>query len=233
MIRIALLSLLACMMGMAHAAEGVTTESPIRIVLAGDSTVTDKSGWGGALGAFFTGDVKVINHAAGGRSSMSFINEGRLDKAIADRPAYLFIQFGHNDCPGKGPKRETDPATTYREWMTKYVAAARVAGATPVFLTSVERRAYDKNGKCTQSLARYAQAVRELGKQLDVPVIDLHARSVELYERLGDAGSAHLQEEGDRTHFNKKGAKVIAGLIAAEIPKSVPMLVPCLRRPIE
>jgi len=231
MIRIAFCSILACMISLAGAAPGASTEGKtLRIVLAGDSTVTDSHGWGGAIGAYFNDDVVILNHAAGGRSSKSYINEGRLAKALASKPDYLFIQFGHNDCPGKGPKRETDPDTTYRTWMTKYVTGARKVGARPVFITSVERRCFDKNGKTTGSLNRYAQAVIELGKQLNVPVIDLHKRSVELYERLGEAKCHELEPKGDRTHFNKKGAKVIAGLIAEEIPGSVPALAPYLKQ---
>ena len=85
---------------------------PIRIVLVGDSTVTDDSGWGSGFKQLVTADVEVINTAANGRSSKSFIDEGRWTEALAKRGQYYLIQFGHNDEPGKGPERETDPKTT-------------------------------------------------------------------------------------------------------------------------
>jgi len=98
---------------------------PIRVVLVGDSTVTDDSGWGAGFRRLVSGAVEVVNMAANGRSSKSFIDEGRWTEALAKRGQYYLIQFGHNDEPGKGPERETDPKTTYRVNMARYVDEAR------------------------------------------------------------------------------------------------------------
>ena len=111
---------------------------PIRIVLAGDSTVTDDSGWGAGFKRLATDKVEVINTAANGRSSKSFIDEGRWAEALAKRGHYYLIQFGHNDEPGKGPERETDPTTTYRANMARYVDDVRAIGATPILVTSLD-----------------------------------------------------------------------------------------------
>ena len=107
----------------------LTAGPPIRIVLVGDSTVNDEGGWGPGFRAFFGADAEVINLAKNGRSSKSFRDEGLWAPALAAKPNYILIQFGHNDGPGKGPERETDPATTYRENLARYIDEARAAGA--------------------------------------------------------------------------------------------------------
>src|SRR6187399_2452045 len=93
----------------------------VHIVLVGDSTVAEGGGWGPGFRDAFGPDVRVTNLALNGRSSKSFLDEGAWAPALAARPDYILIQFGHNDGPGKGPERETDPATTYRANLTRYV----------------------------------------------------------------------------------------------------------------
>src|SRR5579871_3722592 len=97
------------------------TRPHIRVVLVGDSTVNDGGGWGPGFRSSFSADVEVINLAKNGRSSKSFRAEGLWEPAVAARADYILIQFGHNDGPGKGPDRETDPRTTFRENMARYV----------------------------------------------------------------------------------------------------------------
>ena len=98
----------------------------------GDSTVTDDSGWGADLKRLRQpSDAEVVNTAANGRSSKSFIDEGRWAEALAKRGQYYLIQFGHNDEPGKGPERETDPPTTYRDNLTRFVNDARRTARRP------------------------------------------------------------------------------------------------------
>jgi lysophospholipase L1-like esterase len=111
------------------AAGAFAQDQTIRIMLVGDSTVNDQGGWGPGLRASFGPAVEVVNLALNGRSSKSFRDEGAWAKAIAARPAYILIQFGHNDVAGKGPARETDPATTYRANLERYVEEARAASA--------------------------------------------------------------------------------------------------------
>ena len=94
-----------------------TSSKPIVIVLVGDSTVADYPpekelwGWGQVIPEFFNDNVTVKNWARNGRSSKSFIKEGLWDKALADRADYIMIQFGHNDCPGKGGEQPTRMVT--------------------------------------------------------------------------------------------------------------------------
>ena len=136
---------------------------PVRVVLVGDSTVNDEGGWGPGFRASFGPDVEVVNLAKNGRSSKSFRGEGLWAPALTGKPDYILIQFGHNDGPGKGPDRETDPKTTFRENMTRYVEEARAAGAQPVLVTSIVRRVFTADGKIKRdSLVPYVEAVREL-----------------------------------------------------------------------
>ena len=116
------------------------------IVLVGDSTVTEGSGWGLGFRQLVGPGVTVTNTAQNGRSSKSFRDEGHWATALAAKGDYYLIQFGHNDQPGKGPERETDPATTYPANMARYVDEVRAIGATPILVTSLVRRTFRETG---------------------------------------------------------------------------------------
>src|SRR5688572_15203963 len=129
----------------------------LRIVLAGDSTVTDGAGWGLGFRDTLSDSAEVVNLARGGRSSKSFIAEGSWKKALDLKPQYLLIQFGHNDEPGHGPDRETDPTTTYRQYITRYLDDAIAAGIKPVLVTPLSRRQWGADGKIYSTLQPYAE----------------------------------------------------------------------------
>ncbi len=203
----------------------------IRVVTIGDSTVAHGGGWGDAFGSRFGSNVEFINLARSGSSSKSFRTIGQWQKALDAKPTWLLIQFGHNDQPGKGPERETDPETTYRENLAKFVDEVRAIGAKPVLVTSLTRRTFGKDGKIADDgLPKYAAAVRKLAKDKDVPLVDLHARSVEQCEKLGskeaDEFNAASKDPAktDRTHLNEKGAEAAAQLVADEVAKVAPAL---------
>ncbi|HEU4786079.1 MAG TPA: pectinesterase family protein [Gemmatimonadaceae bacterium] len=207
---------------------------PVRIVLVGDSTVTDANGWGLGFRRFVTDRVEVLNAAANGRSSKSYIDEQRWAHALALKADYYLIQFGHNDEPGKGPERETDPGTTYTQYMSRYVDEARAIGATPILVTSLTRRAFDADGKVVPNLTPYVSAVAALAAVRHVPLLDLHRRSVELAEELGpDAWLALSAKTAsgdvDRTHLNPKGSVAVARLVVDELRKAVPALAAMFR----
>src|SRR5207248_29718 len=150
--------------------------TPVKIVLVGDSTVNDEGGWGTGFRASFGPQVVVVNLALNGRSSKSFRDEGHWAKAIAEKPQYVLIQFGHNDIAGKGPERETDPATTYRANLERYIEEARAIGAKPVLVTSIVRRLFDADGKFRpDTLVPYAEATRQVAREKNVPLVDLYA----------------------------------------------------------
>jgi pectinesterase len=214
-----------------RAAQSPPSAKKIRIVLVGDSTVTDKSGWGAGFKRLVDEQIECVNFARSGRSSKSFIEEGHWAQALAGGADYVLIQFGHNDMPGKGPARQTDPNTTYRDWMSRYVDDSRAAGAVPVLITSMTRRNF-REGKIHTILGDYAQAVRDLAREKDVPLLDLHRASIDLLNQLGPAESETLgpivNGRPDRTHLSPKGQAVIAALVADLLSQAVPDLAPHL-----
>lgn len=119
------------------------------IFIIGDSTAANKDisrgkqerGWGMALQCYFDDNILVDNHAVNGRSSLSFIREGRWDKVLEKiRPGdYVIIQFGHND-EKSGEKRHTDPGSTFDYILAKYVRETREKGGIPVLMNCVVRR---------------------------------------------------------------------------------------------
>jgi uncharacterized sulfatase len=190
------------------------------VALIGDSTVTDSAGWGKAFAGRFSDRVKVINYSAGGRSSKSWLDEGRLPAVVNAKPDYLLIQFGHNGQPGKGPARETDPATSYRDYLKIYIDKAREIGATPVVISPVTRRRFEDDGKLITTLKPWAEAAKAVAAETGTAFIDLHSLSFAYHEKVGAEASAEFApKEGDFTHFNEKGAKVIAGMIVGELQK--------------
>lgn len=206
-----------------------TAPAAIRIVLVGDSTVTEDAGWGAGFRTLATGGVEVINLAAGGRSSKSYIDEGRWTDALAKKGTYYLIQFGHNDEPGKGPERETDPGTTYRTFMARYVDEARAIGATPVLVTSLVRRIYNEDGTIRTTQTPYVEVVRALAAEKRVRLVDLHAISLADAEHAGDEVWADLSPRSDggqtdRTHLNAKGSAVVGRMVAEALREVVPEL---------
>ena len=202
---------------------------PVRIVLVGDSTVTDAVGWGAGFKQRILVPAEVINLASEGRSSKSFIDEGRWTEALGRRGNYYLIQFGHNDEPGKGPERETDPQTTFRSHMQRYVADARSIGATPVLVTPLVRRLYNADGTIRTTQTAYVDAVRALAKELQVPLIDLHAISLKDAEETGEDVWADLSPRDvtgqvDRTHLNAKGGEVVGRMVTDALRLAVPDL---------
>ncbi len=158
------------------------------MALAGDSTVTDTAGWGKAFAARLGPEVECVNFSSGGQSSKSFLDNGRWKKTLEAKPAFVLIQFGHNDMPGKRPHRETDPETTYRANLLLFVKEARAIGTRPILVTSMARRIFDKE-KIRGELRPYAEAMKKVAAEENVPLVDLFARSIELLEKLGPTAS--------------------------------------------
>lgn len=207
-----------------------------RIFLAADSTVAyndistyPQTGWGQVIHLYLQKDIAIHNHAMNGRSSMSFIKEGRL-KVIEDQLQegdFLVIQFGHND-QKEDPERGTDPYTTYQTYLTKYIEVARAHKAVPILITSLYRRHFDETGSLKENVhGEYPAAIQQLGEKLNVPIIDLCGKSESLLKELGDKESKTLfmnlkpgvskkYPDGieDNTHLQYAGAVCMAGLVA-------------------
>ncbi|MFF8609807.1 rhamnogalacturonan acetylesterase [Streptomyces sp. NPDC015346] len=198
------------------------------LYIAGDSTAAQKyadaapeTGWGMALPFFLHQDITVANHAVNGRSTKSFLDEGRLDTVLAAiRPGdVLLIQFGHNDQKITDPTRYTEPWTSYQDNLRRYVAGARDRGALPVLATSVERRKFDAGGTALRTLGEYPAAMREVAREEGVDLLDVQELSLALWQKLGPETTKTYfnwtPAEQDNTHFNPPGAIAVARLVAA------------------
>lgn len=217
----------------------------MNIFLAGDSTMSyypkerfPRTGWGQVFQDYFNDDVMVINDGASGRSTRTFIEEERLNKIDGQIRAgdYLFIQFGHNDAKVNS-ERYTEPHTTYKQNLTKFVEVAWKRQAYPVLVTPVQRRNFNADGTVLDSHDQYATAMRELAEELDVALLDITKSSTALLEEIGDENSKKLfmwiesnhyeyypEGEKDNTHFSLEGAKEVAHLVIEAIKeKQLPL----------
>jgi lysophospholipase L1-like esterase len=200
------------------------------LFIAGDSTAAQKyadaapeTGWGMALPFFLHKDRPVANHAVNGRSSKSFVDEGRLDVILAAiRPGdFLVVQFAHNDEKAEDPTRYTEPWSTYQDYLRLYIEGARARGARPVLATSVERRRFDASGNAVPSHGDYPAAMRALAREERVALLDIQALSLALWQKLGvEETKTYFNwtaTEQDNTHFNPPGAIAVARLVAQEL----------------
>ena len=187
------------------------------VYLLGDSTVCDQplepwNSWGQMLTRFFKPGVAVANHAESGESIRSSLGAGRVDKVLSIiKPGdYLFIQYGHNDMKDRAP----NALATYKSDLKKLVAVVRAKGATPVLVTSMER----KNGVTSNTLGEYPETVREVAKEDSVAIIDLHAMSKVFYTALGPENIDKAFQDG--THHNNYGSYELAKCIVEGIRKN-------------
>ena len=210
------------------------------IWMIGDSTMANKkaekapeTGWGMVMNEFVTPEVKVHNHALNGRSSKSFLNEGRW-KAIYDsiQPGdYVIIQFGHND-EKPDSLLHTDAATTYKQLLKKYIDETRTKGANPIICSSIVRRHFDGKGNLKDTHGAYINAAREIALETNTSYIDMEARTRKVVSELGPEKSKSLylfcnpeeyptRKNGvqDSTHLNGTGARQVAGLFVEEVKK--------------
>lgn len=222
--------------------------APQRIFIAGDSTAAEygperapQAGWGQALQSYLDPAVwDVRNHAKGGRSTRSFIDEKRLNAIAAElqRGDVLLIQFGHNDAKREDPTRYTDPATEYPQYLLRYVQLARDKGATPVLITPVARLLYDF-GSLLDTHALYTQAMKQLAAQEQVALIDLNDSSSRWIRALGEQGARPYflfvpeQNKADGTHFSVAGANAVACLVMRDWVALRPDLKAALKRDID
>ncbi len=218
----------------------VAEEEPSTVIyMIGDSTMANKStakdnpehGWGQVFSAFVAEGVDVQNRASGGRSTRSFVAEGRWAKVMETlKPGdWVVIQFGHNDQKKKKPKLYTDPETDFKEFLTGFINDTRAKGANPVLATSIYRR-YFRDGKPKSSLGKYPQATLEVAAELEVPVVDLQKLTGELLAESGEEGSKALflhfepgehplfpEGKHDNSHLSEAGALAVSELFADSV----------------
>lgn len=212
----------------------------VTVYLAGDSTMAEKkpdkrpeTGWGEMLQKYFPAEkVKISNHAQNGRSTKSFIAEGRW-QAILDalkKGDYVFIEFGHNDEKLDKPAVGAAANGEYRENLIRFVKDVRAKNAFPILLTPVARRKFDEKGNLVDTHGEYPGAVRKVAAELNVPLIDMQRKSEEILTNYGAEKSRQLFLQlkagenpnypngvEDNTHFSPLGAEEMAKLAISEI----------------
>ena len=208
-----------------------------KIFWAGDSTVQTndistypQTGIGQVFSLFVKEDVIVYNHAKNGRSTKSFISEGRLlsiDEVIGEGD-FLFIQFGHNDEKREDPTRYTEPYGSFKENLKVFIEVARKHGAYPVLITPLERRCFgEKEVLGAGAHGDYVSGMKGTAVEENVPLVDLYTMSRDL---MNEAGKAETEDwfmnikpdtyinykagQVDNTHLKYTGAVRFAGLIA-------------------
>lgn len=192
------------------------------VFMIGDSTMANKKldgnnperGWGQMLPGFFTEDIRVDNHAVNGRSSKSFIDEGRWDRVIAQvqKGDYVFIQFGHND-EKPDEARHTDPGTTFDANLRRFVRETREKGGIPVLFSSIVRRNfrvdstavlkddhpdeatghhYEEGDELIDTHGAYLDSPRRVAQEEGVAFIDMNRLTHELVQGMGPEESKKL-----------------------------------------
>ena len=225
----------------------VLKQQEVTIFLVGNSTVADKpyrngnpeKGWGQVFPLHFKEGIKVENHAVNGRSTKSFIDEGRWSEVVnrLQKGDYVFIEFGHNDAKSQDPKRYAPAETTYRKNLEKFISDVRSKGGIPVLATPIVRRKFDEKGRLTETHGDYPEVVREVAKEHKVPLVDLHLKTKEMLQTFGkerskklflhiEPGEYESLPEGikDDTHLSAYGAFKVSDMVTEEIKKSIPGL---------
>lgn len=194
------------------------------IYIAGDSTVTDQggtypydpgccySGWAQMLPMYLKQGIAVSNHSHSGLTTESFVGEGHY--AIVEKHIkagdYYFMQFGHND--QKLP--HLDAFGGYAARLRKFVEEMQNKGVYPVIITPLARNTWKGDGTYNDLLHDYAEACLKVGKECNVPVLDLHKDSMEFVLKEGVESASRYFFPKDYTHGNDYGAHSTAGYIA-------------------
>ena len=220
----------------------IAQKQPVTIFLAGDSTMAAKqpekrpeTGWGEMLGQHFkAGSIRIENRAANGRSTKTFISEGKWQSIIdaLRKGDYVFIQFGHNDSSKDKGERYTPPED-YRGNLVRFVDEVKARGGYPILLTPVMRRRFDKDGKFYDTHGEYPDIVRSVAREQQVSLIDMHRKSETVIVRYGveDSRKLFLQLKSgenanypngvdDNTHFSPLGAEEMAKIAVEGLRES-------------
>lgn len=216
-------------------------DQSVRVFMIGDSTMANKTperfpetGWGQVFCQFFNDNVNVENHAMNGRSTKSFIKEGRWDKVLNQlKPDdYVFIQFGHNDQKLNSPDRYTNPYTGYRANLERFVNETKSKKAIAIILSPIVRRKFNEYGTLEDTHGAYPFVARMVAREMNVCFIDLQLLTENLVEQLGPKDSEKLfmviqpgesknypQGITDNTHLNRDGALRVGSLVVNELKR--------------
>jgi len=202
-------------------------QKPVKIFMVGDSTMADKPtpednperGWGMVFPTFFDDNVIIENHAQNGRSTRTFIEEGRWDFVInrVGKGDFVFIQFGHND--EVSTKKSYTTEADFKANFERMVVDVRAKGGIPVLCTSIARRSFDSIGNLTDTHPVYPEIIKQVAKEKKVYLIDMEAKSEKVLKTYGAEKSKKLfmniepgiwkkvpEGKTDNTHLVDSGA---------------------------
>lgn len=224
----------------------------ITFFLVGDSTMADKpyagsnpeKGWGQVFPLYFKEGIRFENHAKNGRSAKSFRDEGRWDVVMKSlKPGdYVLIEFAHNDQKINKEDKDAYADSSFRENLTRFIVEVREKKGNPVLATPISRRSFDENQVLIDSHGRYSEVVREVAAQMQVPLFELHKKTVALIEQFGFEKSKELflhyrpgdysvfpEGKEDNTHLSPTGAFKVCDLAVEELKRELPELVKFLK----
>ncbi|NHK26363.1 rhamnogalacturonan acetylesterase [Parvularcula flava] len=246
--------LLGCTMaavGVAMPGASAQETDGTRIVIAGDSTASPypverqpQAGWGQAL-QYFLGDIAVENRAVSGRSTRSYVDEGKWAALLeALQPGdIVLISFGHNDQRDDAPERYAEANTDYRAYLKQFVADVRARDARPVIVSSAARRLWE-GPAMVETHGLYRWNAQKAAEKTGAAYIDLATLSLAYFETIGreetkedflwltpeDRNERHPDGVEDNTHFTALGACGVAmvvtlalaeeGIISVETPSA-------------
>ena len=207
-------------------------DKPVVVYVAGDSTVCDQytngyASWGQHLPQFFVSPVSVANYADSGESSGSFSGNSKLWGAIkANMKAgdWVLLEMGHND--------KTTTQATFEANMGGMATQAKAAGVNPVFVTPISRANGGCSGQLVTAQMDIPQTLKDLGKSMNIPVIDLTTATCNWFTTVGGPGAAksgYYANGSDATHTGPKGAQIFAGFVRDAIKSDIPELAKYLR----
>jgi rhamnogalacturonan acetylesterase len=214
------------------------------IYLIGDSTVrnTNKEqwGWGTMLPEFIDSTkINISNNAMAGRSTRTFIKEGRWDKVLSQlkKGDYVMMQFGHNEgskpdtskagyrgvLKGTGedsvqltwPDGKPEVVHSYGWYLRKFIREAKSKGAQPIVLSMIPRNEF-RDGKVLRANNDYGKWAKEVAEQEGVIFIDLNAITADKYDLWG-AEKVKEYFPGDHTHTSQEGARINAASVVEGI----------------
>ncbi len=203
-----------------------------------------EKGWGQIFPLYFGEGIRIENYAVNGRSTKSFLDEGRWSIVLEriKKGDYVIIEFGHNDSKKDDPKRFADANTDYRTNLIKFVSETRSKGGIAILATPIVRRRFDDQGKFYDVHGDYPKVVRDVASEMNVLLLDLHKKTEEMLIEFGEERSKllylHIEPreykslpEGriDNTHLSAYGAFKVCDLVAEEIRNSIPELAAFLK----
>lgn len=205
----------------------------LRIELIGDSTQTDNAGYGRGLCANFDQSVDCVNLAKGGASTKTYREQGLWDRALASKPDYMVIQFGHNDMETPEHLERQVTMAQYEHNLRDFVTQAREAGIKPVLVTPLSRRYFEQDGKIHSDLLAHAATMKRVAAEMHVPLIDLQDESIAYLNKIGEIQALKLgitkkDNQGntipDKTHLDWAGSYVFGRMVAVGLGRVVPAL---------